>query len=233
MTWFKVDDALAFHQKALIAGNPAMGLWVRAGSWCGQQLSDGFVPSQIAGMLGTTEQIEALVFAGLWIGTDGGFLFHEWEQHQPTRAEVEERRVKDRERKAEWRASKASQRDTKRTPAGTPSGIQKESALPVPSRPVPTRPDNSNTDQSSHLSNHASNADLTDQHVSAIQTELAHHADIEAETSEARAFGAYVLSNAKTAVGNPAAYVKSSIAYNPAETSQWFKQHRRTGRAAS
>lgn len=93
--------------------------------------------------------------------------------------------------------------------------------------------DTSNTGQSSHLSDRASNVDLTDQHVSAIQAELAHHADIEATADEARAFGGYVLSNAKTAPRNRAAYVKSSIAYNPTEVSQWFRQHRRTGRAAS
>lgn len=33
MSWFKVDDHLAFHRKTLAAGNEAMGLWVRAGSW--------------------------------------------------------------------------------------------------------------------------------------------------------------------------------------------------------
>lgn len=93
--------------------------------------------------------------------------------------------------------------------------------------------DTSKTSQSSHLSDRASNVDLTDQHVSAIQAELAHHADIEATADEARAFGTYVLSNAKTAPRNRAAYVKSSIAYNPTEVSQWFKQHRRATRSAS
>ena len=31
--WFKVDDNLALHPKVLGAGNAAMGMWVRAGSW--------------------------------------------------------------------------------------------------------------------------------------------------------------------------------------------------------
>lgn len=31
MPWFKVDDTLALHGKVVAAGNPAMGLWVRAG----------------------------------------------------------------------------------------------------------------------------------------------------------------------------------------------------------
>lgn len=32
--WFRVDDKLHTHEKALLAGVPAMGLWVMCGSWC-------------------------------------------------------------------------------------------------------------------------------------------------------------------------------------------------------
>ena len=41
MTWFRVDDTLAMHPKVYAAGNAAMGLWVRAGAWSMQQLTDG------------------------------------------------------------------------------------------------------------------------------------------------------------------------------------------------
>ena len=33
MPWFNVDDGFAFHRKAVRAGNAAIGLWTRAGSW--------------------------------------------------------------------------------------------------------------------------------------------------------------------------------------------------------
>ena len=48
MSWFKVDDQLAFNAKIVAAGNEAMGLWVRAGSWSAAQLTNGFIPEHMA-----------------------------------------------------------------------------------------------------------------------------------------------------------------------------------------
>ena len=92
--WFKVDDLLAFHGKTVQAGNAAMGLWVRAGSWCGANLTDGHVPDSVVSKLGTRAQANALVTAGLWHRLPDGYLFHDWNDYQPTKADVEERRQK-------------------------------------------------------------------------------------------------------------------------------------------
>ncbi len=88
MPWFKVDDTLAFHTKTVAAGNAAMGLWVRAGSWSMQTLSDGFIPNENVRLLGTHGQAERLVAAGLWDRLPTGYAFHEWAQRQPTREHV-------------------------------------------------------------------------------------------------------------------------------------------------
>lgn len=103
MPWFKVDDTLAFHGKVVSAGNGAMGLWVRAGSWSMQQLTDGFVPHQIARQLGTRNEAKRLVDAGLWDEKDDGYLFHEWSQRQPSRAKVHSDREANAERLRKWR----------------------------------------------------------------------------------------------------------------------------------
>ena len=109
MPWFKVDDNLAFHAKTVAAGNGAMGLWVRAGSWCSQQLTDGYVPDHMVATLGNRQQANRLVAVRLWEDADGGYRFHEWnkEGRQPKRSDVEDRREQDRIRKAEARAEKA------------------------------------------------------------------------------------------------------------------------------
>lgn len=108
MPWFKVDDTLAFHHKSVAAGNAAMGLWVRAGSWSMQTLSDGFIPDVLVTQLGSQAQAARLVSVGLWDRLPEGFAFHEWEQRQPTKAQVTadraataERQRKARERKKE------------------------------------------------------------------------------------------------------------------------------------
>jgi hypothetical protein len=103
MPWFKVDDNLAFHPKAVMAQNPALGLWVRAGSWAAQQLSDGFIPGNIARSLGTKAQADRLITAGLWLPCGSGYEFHQWTERQPTRKDVERRRAAGAERLRKWR----------------------------------------------------------------------------------------------------------------------------------
>lgn len=95
MTWFKVDDTLAFHRKVVAAGVSAMGLWVRAGSWCAQTLTDGFVPEHMVPALadGDVGLAGRLVEAGLWRRVKGGYTFHEWAERQPSRQSVEDRRA--------------------------------------------------------------------------------------------------------------------------------------------
>src|SRR4051812_4306842 len=94
--WFKVDDGLAFHRKVVAAGNAAMGLWVRAGSWCGQHLTDGFIPDHMIAVLGTVSQRKKLITVGLWEEVPGGCMFHGWNEkgRQPTSKVVLEEREK-------------------------------------------------------------------------------------------------------------------------------------------
>lgn len=110
MVWFKVDDTLALHHKTVRAGNPAMGLWVRAGAWSMQTLSDGFIPKEIVCQLGTLAQAKRLVEVGLWRRLPSGFAFHEWEQRQPTKAEVSSERAENARRQKEWRDRKRKER---------------------------------------------------------------------------------------------------------------------------
>lgn len=106
MPWFKVDDNLPFHAKTVAAGNAAMGLWVRAGAWSMQQLTDGFIPKHIARTMGTPAEVRRLCESRLWIEKDDGYVFHEWDQRQPSRVNVESGRedAKERQRLGRERA---------------------------------------------------------------------------------------------------------------------------------
>lgn len=88
MTWFKVDDTFAFHAKAVIAGNAAIGLWTRAGAWSSQQLTDGHIPAAIARTLGTKREADALVTAELWRECDDGYRFWQWAERNPIQTDV-------------------------------------------------------------------------------------------------------------------------------------------------
>lgn len=89
MPWFKVDDKLAMHPKVLRAGNAAMGLWVRAGSWSAAHLTDGLIPMSLLSSLGGKRaQADALVKAGLWDVEPDGYRFRDWLDYQPSAHDV-------------------------------------------------------------------------------------------------------------------------------------------------
>jgi len=111
--WFKVDDTLAFHHKTVMAGNAAMGLWVRAGAWSMQTLTDGFIPDAVVSQLGTTGQAKRLVEVGMWDRLKTGYAFHEWSQRQPSKAEVHMERADNARRQKEWRERKKKERAEK------------------------------------------------------------------------------------------------------------------------
>ena len=83
MTWFKVDDGFYDHPKVDQLPNAAVGLWVKCGAWCARYNTYGHITKTVIKRLGgTPKQIQALVSAGLWEETAGGYQFHEWRKHQ-------------------------------------------------------------------------------------------------------------------------------------------------------
>lgn len=134
MTWFKVDDGFAFHPKAILAGNAALGLWVRAGAWCGANLTDGALPRHMIGTFGAqARDAKRLVKVGLWVETSDGYQFHEWADMQPSKAVVEEERAANRKRQKEWR-------DRKRNAVtdDVTNGVTNSASNGAPTRPDPT-----------------------------------------------------------------------------------------------
>lgn len=110
--WFKVDDKLHSHSKRHAAGPRAMGLWVIAGSWSADQLTDGHVPRHMVAALGfTTRDASALVTAGLWRIEGDGWRFHDWQAMNPTRQQVEDQRAANAVKLADWRARKKAEKE--------------------------------------------------------------------------------------------------------------------------
>lgn len=141
MPWMRVDDKLHSHAKVARAGTEAIGLWVLAGSWCMQHLTDGFVPRNVAVRLapGADDLAAALVRAGLWheAERDGedGWLFHQWTEHQPAAATIRADREKARERMQRVRASRSSSGDVRANTARThpepvPTGRTRGTRIP-------------------------------------------------------------------------------------------------------
>lgn len=155
MAWFKVDDG--FHASRKLLRIPrsvrleAAGAWVISGSWSAHEELDGFIPEFMLEEWGITPEVAGwLVTAELWESVADGHQFTNWGEYQPTKAELEEGRKKEREKKARWRAQKA-EREAARLGAAKAAGLPPPSTgdtpgtdPPVPSiptRPDPTRPD--------------------------------------------------------------------------------------------
>lgn len=156
MTWFRVDDQLHSHPKAMRAGPEALGLWLLAGSWSSAQLTDGWVPDYVALRLAGTaaeDYAARLVAAGLWVEgerspehganvAERGWWFHEWTDHQPSRADVQADREKSRKRMAEGRARRRAEREAALTSGNASPDVRANfgAGSPSPTRPDPTRP---------------------------------------------------------------------------------------------
>lgn len=160
MTWFKVDDGFWSHPKVITLPPEAIALWVRAGSYAGQHLTNGHIPAAIVPVLGGVDAARTLVSAGLWDDATDGYQFHDWAKYQPSRAEVEKDREANAERQRRFRERK---RNASRSSDADPvsNGVTNPVTNPVsnadsnadsnpvsnpvsngtPTRPNPTRPD--------------------------------------------------------------------------------------------
>jgi hypothetical protein len=129
VTWFKVCDSLATHQKIgrlrSYGGHDrlaAIGLWTLAGSSCAASLGQGGV---VDGYISRVD-LEALAYpltpdmthaaaaqlvaVKLWDEHSEGYRFHDWKEYQPTSSKV-------RKTKGKWKADKARSRATKKAAA--------------------------------------------------------------------------------------------------------------------
>jgi len=112
MPWFRVDDGFHNHPKVLKAGTAAVGLYVRCGSYSAQQLTDGFVPSEVAAQYGSPEWARRLVDVGLWVTVDGGYRMPDFLEYNPSRAKVLAEREQKAKRQQRWREGQKGRRVT-------------------------------------------------------------------------------------------------------------------------
>lgn len=117
ITWFKVDDGFWRNRKPnRISPRQrlgAVGMWVLAGSWSADQMTDGAIELDDLSSIfpGISERVllanaAELVRVGLWdVQPDGGWRFHDWEDCNPTKVLIVARRESDAQRKRSQRRS--------------------------------------------------------------------------------------------------------------------------------
>ena len=103
LPWFRLDDSFHSHPKILMAGNEAVGLYVRCGTYAAQHLTNGFIPDEVALLYGTCELAEVLVRTKLWRRTRGGWQMPDYLEYNPSRETVDNERRANAERQKRWR----------------------------------------------------------------------------------------------------------------------------------
>ncbi|WP_069743061.1 hypothetical protein [Streptomyces sp. EN23] len=152
MSWFKIDDGFHCHPKVFAAGTPAIGLYVRCGSWAAQQVTDGVVPKHVAKMYGTPRMIKALVDAGLWHQKGHGcescpeldansYAIHQYLERNPSRVETELARKSKSERQQRWREGKRKEQVNQGDAPNVDGDVDASTSRHGDAAPDPTRPD--------------------------------------------------------------------------------------------
>ncbi|MFF7171123.1 hypothetical protein [Streptomyces pseudovenezuelae] len=155
MPWFVVDDNAHSHPKLISAGNAALGLWLRAGSYAAQHLTDGIVPGVIAKMYGSKPQIARLVAAGLWHEhghtcphpkcaqpAPGDYYMHDYlAPYNPSRAEVADKReraaAKKRDHRERQQAAQKGGRPARPGPGDSSRPEREPSRAQAAAAPIP------------------------------------------------------------------------------------------------
>lgn len=100
---YLLDDGWDNCTPVARVGNAAFGVYARCGIWVARNLTDGFIPGEIATAYGSPELTRKLVGAGLWEAVEGGFTAVDYLTLNPTAEAVRKRRKAESDRKARWR----------------------------------------------------------------------------------------------------------------------------------
>lgn len=93
MSWVYLDDKFHSNPKVIAMGNAAAGLYARALSYCGDHLTDGYIPEGWAKTAGTRAQRERLLSLGAWVTVDGGYQIPDYLTLNPSKEKVEAKRA--------------------------------------------------------------------------------------------------------------------------------------------
>lgn len=152
MTWVKLDDKMLTHPRIASVGGLGFAVHVAGIIYCGQHLTDGFIPRGAVGLLldltgvglvdgysGDDATVLALIETGqpgrqsledaeLWEWDDerNGWWIRDYLHYNPSRSEVQRGRANDAARKRKKAPTQAKRSGR------NPGGVRAESSAPVP-----------------------------------------------------------------------------------------------------
>lgn len=125
MVWVRMDDGFDEHPKVLGLSDKAFRAHVSAMCYCARRLTDGVVPTARI----KARQARELIEAGLMSEQEGGYLIHDWLDFNPSKEQVESKRIKRQEAGRRGGKAKANRLANARASAKAKS---KQSSAPYP-----------------------------------------------------------------------------------------------------
>jgi len=126
MGWVRLDDNFADHPKVIHLSDSAFRLYIESLCYANRQLTDGFIPNAVYTKLSKNDDAQFLIEAGLWLEEPKGFRIRSYDEYQPTRKKVEQKRNEAKERLKRHRERKGNANETH-----------------APTQPNPTQPNTS------------------------------------------------------------------------------------------
>lgn len=113
------DEATAENPKMIAAGATPSWLWFASVLYCRRTLTDGFIPKDVVpklviGLSQPFKHAARLVEVGLWHDAVGGYQVHDFHDWNPSKAQVQSYRSKERKRKQEAHGFRAENGDSAR-----------------------------------------------------------------------------------------------------------------------
>lgn len=85
--YIKIDVNLPTHPKVAQLNDASFRALFRAWCYCGQYLTDGFIPASVWPQIGRSSARKMLLDSGLFRQVSGGYQAHDWASYQRTRAQ--------------------------------------------------------------------------------------------------------------------------------------------------
>jgi hypothetical protein len=126
MGWVRLDDNFADHPKVIGLSDTAFRLYIEALCYSNRQLTDGFIPMAVYLKASKNDDADFLIEAGLWEEVPLGYQIRSYDEYQPLREKVEEKREQARERLRRFREKREGNAD--------------ETPPPTHTQPNPTQP---------------------------------------------------------------------------------------------
>lgn len=93
MTWARLDDGFWRNEKVIACSDAALGLHVRAISYCADQRTDGAISrAAITVLRAKAARIQDLVEAGLWDQSEDGYAVHDFLKYNLSAADADSKR---------------------------------------------------------------------------------------------------------------------------------------------